>query len=388
MQTHSPLSAPSTHTDGSALEQAARIRVLMLARDLGSGGGVVAYVRMLMQELGDRVLWKHRVIGRRPGERRWQAPLRMLADNVRLLLDLRRDHFQLLQLNPSFIAKALPRDMALLAVAQWFGRVPQLVFIHGWDWRTYQRVAASPWQRRQVARLLGRAARVVVLSDEFARALQDLGVPAAKIHVTTTMFWRGDVPDEVALRERPAPPPLRLLFMARIVAEKGLQACIEAVALLRSQGHEVELLVAGDGPARDASEASVDDLSLQEQVRFIGYARGAAKRNALCSSHIFVLPSQHGEGCPVSMLEAMASGLPVIVTSVGGIPALVQPGIHGLLLPDATPKAIAESVAGLARDPALLAAMGRTNRQQAWSCYEAQPVAAALHGMYLQAIRA
>lgn len=385
MQTHAPLSSPSTHANGSTAEQAARIRVLMLARDLDSGGGVVAYVRMLMQELGDRVHWKHQVIGRRPGEPRWMAPFRVLADNLRLLWNLRQDRYQLLHLNPSFIAKALPRDLTLLALAQWFGRVPQLVFIHGWDWNTYRRVAASPWQRRLVARLLGRTARIVVLSDGFKRALQDLGVPGRNIHVTTTMFWRDDVPDEAALRERPASPPLRLLFMARIVAEKGIQACIEAVALLRAQGHDVELVVAGDGPARAAAEDNAARLALQDRVRFIGYARGAAKRNALCSSHIFVLPSDR-EGCPVSMLEAMASGLSVVATPVGGIPALIQSGLHGLLLPDATPAAIAENITRLVADPALRAAMGRTNREQAWSCYEAQPVAAALHGLYLQAI--
>lgn len=371
---------PSTDPEGSP--QRGTPRVLMLAPDLRSEGGVASYVAMLMTELDGCVAWTHLIIARRPGASGRSTPLRLLRDWLRCARALLTGDHQIVHLNPSFMPRALPRDLIFLALAQSFGQTRQLVFFHGWDWATFRRVAASTAYRAVVVGLLRRAGNVIVLSGDFKRALADIGVPEERISVATTMFHRDAVPHP-ATQHLPLPlARFQLLFMARVVREKGIFECIEAIAMLRAQGREVRLLVAGDGPDMHGARAAAHVHGVASHVEMAGFLRGHTKLAALQTSHLFLLPTRHGEGCPVSLLEAMASGLPVITTAAGGIPAIVKEGVNGRILPDVTAAGIAAAVAGLLDDASAMAAMGLTNRAEAFARYEARPVAAGMFARY------
>ncbi|MCU0490255.1 MAG: glycosyltransferase family 4 protein [Chloroflexaceae bacterium] len=145
--------------------------------------------------------------------------------------------------------------------------------------------------------------------------------------------------------------PEQLLCVGRLVPMKGIETLLHACARLRDQNHRFTLTVAGEGPELAALEALRASLQLNEHVRFLGGVASALVVEQLKQAGLFVLaacPAGNGEqldGIPVALMEAMAMGVPVVSTTVSGIPELVQHGVNGLLVPPNEPAALAEAIA-------------------------------------------
>jgi len=137
----------------------------------------------------------------------------------------------------------------------------------------------------------------------------------------------------------------RLLYIGRLSSEKGIAPLMEGVLRLkRKYGLAPELTIAGSGPEEDQLKEYVRTLGIGEDVRFLGYVRDNAELSRLYQgSDVFILPS-YTEGVPKVILEAMANGLPVVTTAVGGIPEIVQDGLNGLLVPAGDAEAICDSI--------------------------------------------
>jgi glycosyltransferase involved in cell wall biosynthesis len=174
--------------------------------------------------------------------------------------------------------------------------------------------------------------------------------------------------------------PLRLLYMGRLVREKGLYELLQGLALARRQGVAAELVIAGTGPeaARLQQAAVAQGL---EGVSFLGPVYGAAKMTLLERADVFVLPS-YAEGLPYALLESMAAGVPVIATRVGGIPELVADGINGLLVEPQAPQAIAVAIRTLACDREALARMSAASRATIAARYSIGRLASELCRVY------
>ncbi len=125
---------------------------------------------------------------------------------------------------------------------------------------------------------------------------------------------------------------IKILFVGRLAAEKGILVLLESFAALIARMPHAQLRLAGDGEDRKVLEARVAELGLAERVVFLGYCSQETVRAELESADLFVLPS-FAEGVPVSLMEAMAIGVPVVSTYVGGIAELVVPNETGLLVP-------------------------------------------------------
>jgi len=125
--------------------------------------------------------------------------------------------------------------------------------------------------------------------------------------------------------------PLKLLCVGRLIERKGQHYLIEALKRLTDEGIDVRLDLVGTGDARPANEALVARLGLTGRVRFLGYVPRENVAEHYTAAHVFVLPS-YNEGMSVALLEAMASGLAVIVTPTGGTPELVEPEANGLVV--------------------------------------------------------
>jgi glycosyltransferase involved in cell wall biosynthesis len=123
----------------------------------------------------------------------------------------------------------------------------------------------------------------------------------------------------------------RLIYIGRLAVEKGLPVLFESIKMLREKGHVVSLMLVGDGPDRKYLEALGATLGIGDQLEFVGYASQDEIVQYLGESDIFVLPS-FAEGVPVSIMEAMACGIPVVATFVGGVAELVENEISGLLV--------------------------------------------------------
>jgi glycosyltransferase involved in cell wall biosynthesis len=153
----------------------------------------------------------------------------------------------------------------------------------------------------------------------------------------------------------------RLLFTGRLAAVKGLPILLEAVARLAPKHPNIELLLAGDGPERPALEQRAAELGITDRVRFLGYQSSDQVRALLQETDVFTLPS-FAEGVPVVLMEAMASGVPVVTTRVAGIPELVEDDVSGFVVPPGDVAALVAAIDALLRDPSLRSRLGAAGR--------------------------
>jgi glycosyltransferase involved in cell wall biosynthesis len=175
--------------------------------------------------------------------------------------------------------------------------------------------------------------------------------------------------------------PLRLIYIGRLVAGKGLLETIEALRLARSRGVNARLVIAGNGPEEPRLRQYTRDAGLTRDVSFVGAAYGEHKAQLLAQADAFALAS-YTEGLPYSLLEAMAAGVVPIVTPVGAIPDVVNDGEHGLIVAPRDAEAIAQAIAKLAADRALVARMSAACRNRIANAYSIERVARDFSQLY------
>lgn len=158
--------------------------------------------------------------------------------------------------------------------------------------------------------------------------------------------------------------PLRVLCVARLIERKGQHHLIEAVRLLADAGVEVIVELVGTGDAEADLRALAAERGVAERVRFAGYVPREEIAERYAAADVFVLPS-YNEGMSVATLEAMAAGLPVVVTRTGGAAELVAEGETGLTFDWADVAALAGHLRRLAEDRELAQRMGAAGRRRA-----------------------
>jgi colanic acid/amylovoran biosynthesis glycosyltransferase len=215
--------------------------------------------------------------------------------------------------------------------------------------------------RFRLAEKVARAALVVCISDFTRSQLMAVCPPETwpKLHVVHV-----GIPLEQFTREKPIAQggPTRVLFVGRLVPQKGHAVLLEAVALLAERGRELELVLAGDGPMRPALEALAARIGVSERVRFLGAVGQEQIRALYEEASVFCLPS-FAEGLPTVLMEALAMELPVISTRINGAPELVRDGVTGLLVTPGRADELADAIERLIEDPALGARMGSAGRE-------------------------
>jgi colanic acid/amylovoran biosynthesis glycosyltransferase len=185
--------------------------------------------------------------------------------------------------------------------------------------------------------------------------------------------------------DRPAASgPLRVLTAARFVETKGHVHLVEATRLLVARGVDVRVDLAGDGPVEPQLRKRVAELGLTGSVEFLGRVPHDELLEELGRGRWDVVAlASDVEGIPVSLLEAMAYGLPVVGTRVGGIPELLTDEV-GLLVPPGDPPALADALEQLARDPAARASLGARGRARVEEAFSVEQVAAELEARFLE----
>jgi colanic acid/amylovoran biosynthesis glycosyltransferase len=235
---------------------------------------------------------------------------------------------------------------------------PKLVMCTGSD------VRLLPDLRRRLAETLPAAfaqtARVLCRSEDLKMWAVRRGSPAERTSVLypavdTTFFSPPNRP------ERPG-DALRLVSVGRLHWVKGYEYLVEAVSLARGAGVDVTLTIVGaDTGAGDAIQYAVREFGLDEYVTLAGAKTPAGVRAALARADAFVLSSL-SEGMSRAALEAMAMGLPVVTTDVGGMTEVIEDGVVGLVVPSRDPRALADAVGALARAPERRVEMGHRAR--------------------------
>lgn len=157
---------------------------------------------------------------------------------------------------------------------------------------------------------------------------------------------------------------IKILFLGSLNRSKGVFELIDAFSQLISLFPYLELVIAGEGKDSDEALIYVKEKGLNKNVFFTGWIEGERKLYVLSDSDIFCLPS-HVEGLPNSMIEAMAVGLPVIITPVGSVPDVITDGENGLLTPLYDSVSLAHRIELLVVDQALRMALGRAAHETA-----------------------
>lgn|SRR5919204_724154 len=244
---------------------------------------------------------------------------------------------------------------------------------------------AHRWDIRENNLLQIKAAKacfVRTISENGARAVTALvGKPSSKLHVVHVGI---DVPESMQPWEsRDADARLKVIAMADFVEVKGHKHLIEAARLLEDRGQPIELDLAGDGPLRVAVERQVKEACLSRRVTLLGtvpHPRLLAELRAH-KWDVAVLPSivtEHAdEGIPVSLMEAMGAGVPVVSTRTGAIPELLGEGA-GLLVESGNPVALADSLAELAKNPVLRKKLSDQGRLRVLNEFNILSIASAL----------
>ena len=170
-------------------------------------------------------------------------------------------------------------------------------------------------------------------------------------------------------------------IVARLVVSKGHLLLVDTFARLVQKVPQAKLLIVGEGYTRPQVEARIRDLALESSVMLLGERHDVPE--ILAALDVFCLPSET-EGMPITLLEAMAASLPVVITRVGAVPSVVDDGVSGLLIPPFDSAALERALLTLAADPQRAATMGRAGRARVERDYSLQSALDAYERLYAE----
>jgi glycosyltransferase involved in cell wall biosynthesis len=343
---------------------------LVLGPSLEAISGVTTHVNSLLgSQLGQTYRLIHFKVG---GEGRYESAFgklgRFVTSPFALAAAILRHDASIVHVNSSLNAKAWWRDLAYLIVAKLCGT--RVVFQkHGGDLKQF---TTNPGFAFFVRRVFTLADALVVLSQDDLQAYQAF-VPGRHIAAVPNGI---DPAPYLKYNRAPADlsAPLKLLYIGRLAAGKGLSESLEALAVVRGEGMSPRLIIAGSGPEEARLRIRVRELGLGKQVSFAGPAWGEYKTKLLSNADVLLLPS-YSEGLPYALLEGMAAGVVPIVTAVGAIPDVVTDGVHGLFVPIKDPYSIAQAIKSLHANRAGLARMSQACRCRIASAYSLERLA-------------
>ncbi len=208
------------------------------------------------------------------------------------------------------------------------------------------------------------------------------------------VVYLGVDPKRFAPRPRPPldPTRVRIVAVGSLIEQKGHVFLVRACRLLVDRGYGVYCQIIGEGDKRVVVEKEIARLALGGQVTLSGELPYDTIQQHLSNADVFALPcidlrgkGEHVDGIPVAIMEAMALGLPVVSTTLSGIPELVENGVSGLLVPEKDEHALADALARLIGNADLRDALGRAARERIEERFDLKVNVAALAGLFREA---
>ena len=289
---------------------------------------------------------------------------RVFRDSFLFYRLLACDSYDIVHLNPSLDPKALVRDGLLLLIASLVG-VKSVVFFHGWSkpWDKYlERYFLLPFRW-----VYSKATVILVLALEFKNDFERMGF-SQSIHVVTTAvddeLFSPALERAIFSRRTTVNGGFNILFLSRIEKAKGIYESLEALQILGKNVPFARLIVAGEGKELQTVKQYVHSKQICD-VEFVGHVVGSIKTKTFLRADAFLFPTSYGEGMPVSVLEAMAFGLPVITRPVGGINDFFLQGKMGFLTDSLEQQEFDDLLTKLIWNPDLRREISLFNRQYA-----------------------
>ncbi|MBI2303820.1 MAG: glycosyltransferase [Chloroflexi bacterium] len=256
-----------------------------------------------------------------------------------------------------------PYGLYSLPLAQRF-RLPLVTSFYGYDMTS---LAREPAYRSGLDRLFNQGALFLVEGENARRTLIDLGCPPEKITVHPLGIDLERFPFQSRSMDQNG--EVKLLMCNRLVEKKGIPFALEALAQVAFSPPKVTMTILGDGPLREEITAMIQRLRLEDRVTLAGAVSYSRYREELYRHHIMVAPSVTASdgntegGAPTVLLEAQASGMPVLATYHADIPEVVKDGESGFLVAERDGDGLAERMRQLMNTPSLWQAMGEAGRR-------------------------
>ena len=261
---------------------------------------------------------------------------------------------RLRELRPDLLALHSAKAGVLGRIAgRWLG-VPAVLTAHGWTFTPgFPPIQGAAYRR--IERLVGPLTSKIIAVSEFDRRL---GLEARIVPPHRIVTVHNGMPDVPAsLRADPGRAPPRMIMVARLGAQKDHPTLLRALAGLTDRPWQLDLI--GEGPLQDDMRALATTLGIADRVRFLGQRLDVDR--LLAEAQLALLVT-NWEGFPLSILEAMRAGLPVVATAVGGIDEAVNDGVTGYLVPRAGVDLLRDRIERLLDSPALRSQMGAAGR--------------------------
>lgn len=340
-------------------------KILILSPPLTAVSGFSTHANQLMgSSLAQRYDLRHFCVGSEGrNESAMQKLLRLLVSPFALCWFSIVERPDIVHINTGLDHKAYWRDLIYLAVVKLTGgRIVNQIHGGPMPAQFFPHNAPLTWLLRKA---LGASNAVTVLSLKEYEAYTAFVPDVFVAHIPNAI----ELPAPLE-NIKPSDPsePLRLVYIGRLVREKGLFEALDAIAQLHRSGHRLQFDIAGGGKAEEELRKRVITLGLEKIVHFHGPLFGTEKNRLWRTADVLVFPS-YSEGLPYSLLEAMAAGTPAITCPVGAIPDVMQHGVHGLFVLPRDVKAIAAAIASLDGDRALLHRMACASRARVLEQY-------------------
>jgi glycosyltransferase involved in cell wall biosynthesis len=368
-----------------------KIRVVTLVDSIGTGGGeriAVQTTALLEPSRFERTLCVTReASGAESAEYISAMAEKLRSASVRVIQLRRRSRTNIYAWLP--LLQLLRRERIDVLHSHKFGanvwaavlgrlaRVPVIIaHEHSWSFE------GRPLRRLLDRELIARFSTVVlaVSREDRRRMIEIEDIPPDRVVVIPN-----GIPELAPSTGRDVLTPLGIPLGAPVVGtvsmlrpEKGVDVLIQAAALLKPDFPALRVLVAGDGD-RATYEALIGDLGLDDTVHLLGLRTDVA--DLLGAFHVAVNCSER-EGSPLSVMEYMAAGRPVVATRVGGVPDLITDGVEGLLVQRHDPAALAAAIGALLKDPSRATEMGRKARERQNREFTLQATVSQLEDLY------
>src|SRR3984893_10314430 len=269
-------------------------------------------------------------------------------------------------------------------IEQW--SKPCVVSFHGADVAVKQDIANYASKLRH---LCGVVPLILARSQSLANRLVEFGCPREKLRINRTGIPLDEFP--VVERQAPSNGRWRIIQACRLIPKKGVATSLRAFAVFKKDFPNAEFFIAGKGPLQPELEMLAAGLGISKDVHFVGFLSQSKLLGLYLSSHLFVHPSEtppdeNQEGIPNSILEAMATGLPILATRHGGIAEAVEHGRSGVLVSEEDHIGLARAMKEIAVAPGALYEMGMRARMIVASRFEQDAQARLLESFYEEAI--
>lgn len=360
------------------------ITIILIGPSLTGVGGVSTHVNQLfysvLAEEFNFVYFQVGSEGRK--ESLVQKLARFVLSPVELFWLLIKSKAKIVHLNTTIRPKSYWRDVIYLFIARIMGK--KIIYqVHGG-------VLPQDFYKNSIVlsyffKLVLRTADVVLLLAQseliayrnFAPELCLKVIPNA-IEVGADPQWKKSPPTHYR--------PLKLVFIGRLVKTKGIFEIIEALSILRNQGRNIQLIIAGSGTDELMLSAYVKSMGLNDYISFLGAIFNEEKTRVWEEADLFVFPT-HQEGLPYTLLESMAARTPSLVCPVGGIPDVIEDGVHGLFIPLRNAQVLADNIERLDNDRALICGMGEACRQRVLEHYTIDRMIGDFRRTYLNTLK-